>query len=80
MPRYYLHLRDSDGLGEDPEGIELPDVDAAYAEALRVAREMRLLWADMPLEARKELAFEIADETGNTLLTVPFSEAEGLLH
>jgi len=80
MPLYYLHLRDSDGLGKDPDGIELPDLDAAHAEALRAARDMRPLWSDMPPEARNELAFEIADETGKTVLTVPFSEAEGRLH
>jgi hypothetical protein len=80
MPRYYLHIRDSGGLGKDPDGIEVPDIDAAHAEALRVARDMQVLWSDMPPEARNELAFEIADETGRTVLTVPFSEAEGPLH
>ena len=37
VPRYFLHI---DDLGTDPDGTELPDVDAARREALLSAREI----------------------------------------
>jgi hypothetical protein len=80
MPRYYLHFRDGNDLGEDPEGIVLPDLDAAYAQALVMARGMRHIWSDFLPEVLNEMAFEIADEIGRMLMVVPFSEAEGETH
>jgi hypothetical protein len=38
MPRYYLHLRNGHVLEKDPDGIDLPNIEAARAEALRVFR------------------------------------------
>ena len=40
MPLYYLHIRIGNELEVDPDGTELPDIDAALAEAHRVAREL----------------------------------------
>jgi hypothetical protein len=37
MPMYYLHIRDRDHLELDPDGTELPDLDAVCADALRMA-------------------------------------------
>lgn len=55
----------------DEEGQVLPDVQAAHAEVLKSAQE---LWSDLtPDMARDEISIEIADETGETVLTVPFS-------
>ena len=39
MPLYYFHVRHGHGFVEDQEGIELPDVAAAYSEAVRSAVE-----------------------------------------
>ena len=66
VPRYYLHI---DGLGTDPEGTELPDLEAARREAILSAREMLAEWIilaadEIPLKIR------IADEQGNVLATV----------
>ena len=61
MPRYFLHI---DDLGTDPDGTELPDVDAARREALLSAREI--------LAAAKR--FLITDEEGELLDIVDTKE------
>ena len=41
MPLYYFNIRQPDGgLAEDDEGIELPGIDAAMAEAVASAKEL----------------------------------------
>jgi hypothetical protein len=73
MPRYYFHVRDEHGLRRDAEGVELPDVEAARRKALDMACEA---WSKRPPDAaHNDQAFEISDETGDTMLSVPFSEA-----
>ncbi|KLK94581.1 hypothetical protein AA309_02810 [Microvirga vignae] len=71
MPLYFLHIRNGDKLEIDPDGMELPDQDAALIEALKVARELLDEVADLGRDA----VIEIADGTGETVLTVPFSDA-----
>jgi hypothetical protein len=71
MPLYYLHIRNSDKLEIDPDGTELPDLDAAVVEALKVARELVGEVDDLGRDA----VIEIADGSGETILTVPFSDA-----
>jgi hypothetical protein len=71
MPLYYFHIRTGDKLEIDPDGTELPDLDAAVAEALRVAREL----LDEAADLGREAVIEIADGAGQTILTVPFSDA-----
>lgn len=71
MPNYYFHIRSSAGLIRDPEGIELPDLDAALAEAKRSARELLadLLKEDAILDGQ---TFEISDADGLVLARLPF--------
>lgn len=71
MPHYYFHIRSSTGLIRDPEGIELPDLDAALTEAKRAARELLadLIKADAVLDGQ---AFEISDADGEVLARLPF--------
>ncbi len=69
MPRFFFHLRDQDHLQEDREGMELPDLQAALQEALRVDRELAISPAGI-----YGLEFEITDSTGRTLLKVPVQE------
>jgi len=76
MPRFYFHVRNGPDIYEDHDGIDLPGSWAAYAEALRLATE---LLGDVP-EFGPDTIIEIADETGQTVLTVPFSEAIGPTH
>jgi hypothetical protein len=67
MPRYFFNIRDGYDVDEDEEGIELPDLDAARAEALATVEELRDELADAG-----NIELEITDETGRRLLTVPF--------
>ena len=69
MPLFFFHLRDQDYLHEDQEGMELPDLEAALKEALRVDRELAVEPVGL-----YGLEFEIADECGRTLLKVPIQE------
>jgi hypothetical protein len=69
---YRFHVRDASGLIEDEEGIVLPDLYAALAEALHSVGE--LMEDASPLMA---VQFEIADETGRVVLKVPIREAGG---
>lgn len=77
MPRYFFHLRHGagpDDLAVDPEGDELAGPEEARAHALMVARD---LIARVRLHAVGDwftCSFEVADEDGHTVTTVPFSE------
>jgi hypothetical protein len=67
MPRYFFNIRDGYDVDEDEEGIELPDFEAARAEALATVEELRDELADAG-----NIELEITDEEGRRLLTVPF--------
>ena len=71
MPLYYLHIRNGDKLEVDPDGTELPDLEAALTEALKVAREL----VDEVADLGRDAVIEVADRSGETILTVPFSNA-----
>jgi hypothetical protein len=73
MLRYYLHIQKGHDLELDPEGDDFPDLEAAQAEANRVIRE---LWLDRG-EARIDMAIEIVNEAGQTVLRVPFADVIG---
>ena len=74
MPRYFFHVRDKDGdISRDEEGQDLPDLEAARAEAVSANREMlgeRLLHGGS-LNHRQ---IEIADENGKVLIIIGASE------
>lgn len=67
MPRFFFNIRDGHDLDEDDEGVELPDVEAARAEAFATVEELR-----SELRDAGNIELEITDETGRRLLTVPF--------
>jgi hypothetical protein len=73
MPRYYFHVHDGDGRDQDRVGTELPSIYEARSEAVNVARELCDLWDDLPPGALNNMAIEVADETGQTVVVVPFS-------
>jgi hypothetical protein len=73
MPRYFFHLRNSVD-AEDYEGLELPDVGAARERAVAYALDMT---AASVLEQRKinlHHRIEVADEQGQTVITVEFGD------
>jgi len=71
MPLHFLPIRNGDKLEADPDGIELPDLDAALAEAVKVSRKLLDEVADLGRDA----IIEIADGSGEVIVTVPFSDA-----
>lgn len=72
--RYYLHMRSGETFMEDPDGEEFANLDAAKEEAIRSAREIMAdrLRVGLPLDGQ---TFEIHDEDGNLVATVPFKSA-----
>lgn len=73
MARFYFHRRNGAGLFKDPDGSDLPDLDAARAEALEAARQ---LWAAAIIVQRdlSDDSFEITDDHGRHLMSPPFSK------
>lgn len=74
MAHFYFHQRTRDGLVEDPDGSDLPDLAAAVSEALVAARQ---LWAESILQQRDRAgeSFEITDEQGQVLASVLLRDA-----
>lgn len=74
VPRFYFHLHNDVDVS-DEGGEELPDLEAARAHAMRLARfevsEGALRYGRIVLSHR----IDIADETGAVLATVRFSDA-----
>jgi|tagenome__1003787_1003787.scaffolds.fasta_scaffold20825392_1 hypothetical protein len=73
MPRFYFHLQSGPLLEPDPEGLELPDEDAACREAKQAAREMI---TDAVLFGGTALgnAFVIAADDGHEVAVVAFRD------
>ncbi len=69
MPVFHFHVRDGNELFGDLNGSELPDLEAARAEAAAAAREAfaELMRTGRTLGDRR---FEIADGAGRVLATV----------
>jgi hypothetical protein len=80
MPRYFFHIRTEFDIFADPEGIDLPDLETARAEALEVVWD---LWDGM-IVFGSGAVIEITDETRTVILTLPFVPAvktkKGTLH
>jgi hypothetical protein len=75
MPRFFFDYRGDHGrLERDEEGVEFASLELAHKDASHAAR-------DMHADARRggdslaDHSFEIRDESGATLLVLPFSEA-----
>ena len=74
MPRCYCHTRGGPEEADDFEGLELDGEAEVYAEALRGARS---LIAGAVLDGRLSLVerIEVEDESGKSVLTLPFADA-----
>ena len=73
MPVYYFHVRDGELLLEDKDGTNLPNMDAALAEARASAREIAAdsLKANEAIDSRK---IEIVDGEGKVVGTISIRE------
>ena len=77
MPRFFFNVRHRDGpagLAIDDEGDDLADVDAAREHALSQARKMIAKDRLTLIRDWMVCSFEVTDEAGGTVLTVPFSD------
>jgi hypothetical protein len=73
MPRYYFHVHGPRDRLRDEVGVVLPDVEAAWYQAVRSARD--LIRADVQIGCPfDEQAIEIADEKGRPLEQVPLKD------
>jgi hypothetical protein len=74
VPRFYFHLYNDINV-PDEEGVDLPDLDAARAQAVRDAR---VTFAEMAKDEGRVVLhhrIDIEDEQGAVLATVHFGEA-----
>jgi hypothetical protein len=73
MPRYYFHIRSSEGLIRDPDGTELPDLATAVSEAELAARDLlaELLRRGGVVDGQ---VFEITTADGHVLERLPFRD------
>jgi hypothetical protein len=76
MPRYYIDVRSRFGVDEDLNGIELPDITAAYAEVLKVAGNLLDGWSGVLPEARKDIMFDVLDESLRIVSSYSYFEVE----
>lgn len=74
MPLYFLDVCNTDIRAEDPEGHELPDLEAASREAIA---SIRSILAHEVAEGRLDLRGEIRieDERGDVVRIVPYADA-----
>jgi hypothetical protein len=70
LVRYYFNLTDGDEMIRDEDGLELSDVQAAVASALKAIAELR---AEDPSSSQEWQGWrlEIVDESGHILKSVP---------
>jgi hypothetical protein len=73
MPRYFFHTRIDDELIRDDEGIDLPDLDAAWELAQTTVLE--LLAGQGPGQHLLSATLEVTDSAGEIALEFPFGEA-----
>ena len=73
MPTYYFHLCNEQPIG-DPEGTELPDVEAAWNHALAVAGELKSRSTGMLGHTWDKLTMSACDAEGKELFSFPMSQ------
>jgi len=74
MARYFFHLRDHTDQILDPEGLELPDIEAARAAALVAARDTLshdILNGEIDLRYR----IDVEDALGAVVYSIPLGDA-----
>ena len=72
--RYFMHVRYRGRLVPDHEGDELPSEEAVRAHALATARDLVFRTRMDTIRDWFDCSFEITDESGRTVLLMPFDE------
>ena len=70
MPAYYFHVWENGVLIRDPDGLDLPDMDAVHEEVKNSI--VSVLQEEDLDELSADRAFQVDDDLGRTVLTVPF--------
>lgn len=70
--RYYFHIIEGSSEIADPEGTDLPDEEAAQAEALAIAAE---LLQEFPGRFRQNSVLEVLCEDGRRIMALPIHSA-----
>ncbi len=70
MPRFFFHVRGPEGRLTDETGLEFATLGEAVADAQRARSEM-LVDAALEKNSKSRRAFEITDDAGKVLATVP---------
>ncbi len=79
MSRFHFHLWDGADLIHDPEGAELPDMDAVRARAVQTARELlaeEISEGKLPLYMR----LDVEDEGNRIVHRLNFADVVKILH
>lgn len=76
VPRYYIDVRSHFSIQEDPRGLELPDLAAARAEALKVAERLLRSWAGLSPSFGGDILIEVVGEDLRPVLVIPCLDVE----
>jgi hypothetical protein len=77
MPLFFFDYHDDDGgLDEDKDGLEFPNMEAAYIDAFHSAIDM---WVEAKHQGRNltQHRFIVTDAEGRMLFELPFAEVLG---
>jgi hypothetical protein len=78
MPRYFLHLKypsPEDGFAQDDEGDDLLDRNTLRQHVVDTARDLMKGTRLKAIPDWLKCSFEVTDESGTVVLTLPFLEA-----
>jgi hypothetical protein len=73
VKRYFFNFRKGDEFSCDHVGMDLPNLDAARAEAIHAWRELIFVAASTG-EVPDDCEIQITDEKGETVLGIPLGE------
>ncbi len=73
MAKFFFHFRQGDLYQADDLGCEFASAEAAYVGAFAATQDM---WRELLIKRQDPLlcAFEVRDEHGRDLFTLPFAE------